>query len=119
MEINVHGKHNKVPKALSDFATQKMQHLGKFLSTITTVDVELYEDGRSHVAHVTVSTPGPVFRSKVTSAEPHAGIDTAMNRLERQIKEFKRKRSGKPPHAKAKAPLLERSLAVTEPESEE
>lgn len=105
MEIKVHGKSSHVPENLQKFATEKLQHLAKFLSTIQTIDVEIYEegkpkDGNGHVAHVTVSTSGPIFRSKVVSDDPHVCIDKAATRLERSIKEFKRKRSGKPPHAR-------------------
>ena len=118
MQITVHGKHKRVPKSLQEFAIEKMAHLERYMSTITNVDVELYEDGRSHVAHVTVSTPGPVFRSKVTADEPHAGIDIALNRLERQVKEFKRKRSGKPAHAKAKLPPSQDAFGADEEASQ-
>ena len=112
MEITVHGKHSPVPESLKQFAAEKAGHLEKYLSTITSVDVQLYEDGKphkttgTHVANLTVTTPGPVFRSKVTSVDPRAGLDDAIERIERQIKEFKRKRSGKPAHAKPKAPLI-------------
>jgi len=118
LEITIHGKHNHVPDSLREFAIEKMEHLSKYMSTITSVDVEMYEEGKAHksplvsVVHVTVATPGPVFRSKVTSSDPRAGIDTALERLERQIKEFKRKRSGKPAHAGPKAPLVEAAPAL-------
>lgn len=103
MEINVHGKHSHVPKSLQEFAEEKMQHLGKYLSTIRSIDVEIYKEGartETHVAHVTVSTSGPVFRSKVSSQDPRASIDIAADRLERRLKEFKRRRSGKPLHSR-------------------
>lgn len=121
MEITVHGKHSPVEKALSQFATDKMSNLGKFLSTITSIDVELYEEGKprngsGHVAHITVSTPGPVFRSKVVSSDPHACIDIALDKLERQIVEFKRKRSGKPAHSRPKVLSADRSKEETSSE---
>ena len=123
MEITVHGKHSYVAKPLQKFAIEKMEHLGKYLSTITTIDVELYEDGKpkngnSHVAHVTVSTSGPVFRTKVTSDDPRAGIDIAQARLERRLKEFKRKRSGKPLHSRPKAVAADRVRVTSQDESE-
>lgn len=107
MDINVRGKHNTVPKAIHSFAIQKFEHLGKYLSTITTIDVELYQDGRhkdggGHVADVRVQTTGPVFRSKATSKDYRASIDIALERLERRVKEFKRKRSGRPAHSRPK-----------------
>lgn len=118
MDITIRGKHNHVPKALQEFAVDKSQHLGRFLSTITSVDIELYEDGKPRdgkgmVAHITVSTTGPVFRAKATTDDFHLSIDTAVARLERRVKEFKRKRSGRPAHGKGKRP--EGSLPAKEP----
>ena len=111
MQISVRGRHNHVPDELQEFATHKMEHLGKYLSTIDSIDVELYEDGKGHkpvtsVVHVTVHAGARVFRSKVSGGEPKAGIDSALQRLVRSVKEFKRMRSGKPAHAKPKAPVI-------------
>lgn len=108
MQITVHGRHFEVPEDLRRFAEQKLGHLSKYISTIETIDVEFSEDGKGHkpgtanLVNVTVQTPGPVFRSKVSSFDPRAGVDQALKRLERQVKEFKRMRSGKPAHPKPK-----------------
>ncbi|MBW3589625.1 MAG: ribosome-associated translation inhibitor RaiA [Actinobacteria bacterium] len=103
MEVRVHGRHNKPSMPVRRFAEEKLGHLGKYLRTIASIDVQLFEDGKprdggNRVAQVTVRTSGPVFRSKATSGTYRASIDIAYERLERRIKEFKRKRSGKPPH---------------------
>lgn len=113
MDIQVRGRHQQVPKALREFAVNKLEHLSRYLSTITSIDVELYEDGRhrsgdGRVARVTVVTGGPVFRAKATSSDLRASVDIAYDRLERKLKEFKRKRSGKPPHSRMKAATADR-----------
>lgn len=106
MEIKVHGR-STVPKHIQDFAHEKYSHLGRYLSTIETIDVELYEDGKpkdgkGHTANVTVATGGPVFRSKVASEDIRTSIEITVQRLERQVKEFKRRRSGRPAHSRPK-----------------
>jgi len=104
MQITIHGRHTEVPPALRAYAEQKFALLSKYLSTVETVDVELYEDGKgadSHVAHVKVATSGPVFRSKVAGKDHKTCIDVAAAKVERRLKEFKRKRSGKPAHARS------------------
>ena len=109
MEITVRGRHEHVPKPLRDFAVQKLEHLSRYLSTIDSIEVELYEDGNpkarknGRIARVTVSTSGPTFRAKADSSDLRASIDIAYERLERKLKEFKRKRSGKPAHSRLKA----------------
>jgi ribosomal subunit interface protein len=109
MEITVRGRHEHVPRPLQEFAVRKLEHLSRYLSTINSIDVELYEDGspktgNGRVARVTVSTSGPTFRAKADSTDLRASIDIAYERLERKLKEFKRKRSGKPAHSRLKAP---------------
>ena len=110
MEVTVHGKHSRIPAATQRFAIEKLSHLARFLPTITSIDIELYEDGkksrtgRSHVADVAVRTSGPVFRSRAVAATYRGSVDLAYERLERRVKEFKRRRSGKPPHLNQERP---------------
>ncbi|MGH2687483.1 MAG: ribosome hibernation-promoting factor, HPF/YfiA family [Actinomycetota bacterium] len=105
MEITIRARDGHVSERLKEFADHKLRRLGRFLSTITTVDVELYEDGSpkatgAHVADLTVATSGPVFRTKGTASDPRASIDMAVERAERRIKEFTRRRSGRPAHSR-------------------
>jgi ribosomal subunit interface protein len=118
MEIRVRGKHRPVPKPLQQFASAKLSHLGRFLKTITTIDVELYRDGRhrsgdGQVARVTVSTAGPVFRARAVATDFTTAVDVAYERLERKLKEFKRKRSGRPPHSRTKGAPTDKVRAVS------
>jgi ribosomal subunit interface protein len=106
MEIRVRGKH-PVPKALQGLAKRKLEHLPRYLQTITTIDVELYVDGRpksgrGHVAHVAVLTTGPIFRAKAASTDFTLSLTLVAERLERKLKEFKRRRSGRPAHYRQK-----------------
>lgn len=104
MEIKVHGKHNHISDSLERFADEKLSRLNKFVPSISMIDVELYEEGRtkdgSHVAEVTVTTNGPSFRAKTTAADHRAAIDIAVDRLSRQMTDYKRKNSAKPAHAR-------------------
>jgi ribosomal subunit interface protein len=107
MEITVRAKHEILSESLRRFAVEKAEHLGKYLSTIDTIEVELDRDGRptgggGHVVRITAATSGPVFRSRATSGDPRAAIDLAVERLGRRLKEFKRRRSGRPLHARPK-----------------
>jgi ribosomal subunit interface protein len=108
VEITVRSQHGHVPSSLQQFAVSKMEVLGKYLSTISTIDVEVDRDGRpkgpnGYIIRVAVATAGPVFRSRVTCDEPASGIDVAVERLSRRLKEFKRRRSGRPLHSRPKS----------------
>jgi putative sigma-54 modulation protein len=123
MEIKVHGKHNHVSDSLERFAAEKLSRLSKFVPTISLIDVELYEEGRvkdgSHIAEVAVTTNGPSFRTKASAADHRAAIDIALDRLSRQMTDFKRKTLGKPAHARpakdaAAPPALDLALLAGE-----
>lgn len=107
MEISVHSQHGHIPDSLRDLVAGKVEGLGKFLSTIATIDVEIDKDGHSYLVRAVVATSGPVFRSRVTCDDPVSGIDVAVERLSRRLKEFKRRRSGRPLHSKPKTASME------------
>src|SRR3979411_881080 len=107
MDITVRSQHGHIPGSLQNLTASKMEGLGKFLRTITSIDVEVDRDGNRNrsnafLVRVAVMTPGPVFRSRVTCDDPVAGIDVAVERLSRRLKEFKRRRSGRPLHSRPK-----------------
>jgi ribosomal subunit interface protein len=119
MEIIIRGRDGHVSERLKEFATTKLNRLERFLSTITTVDIELYEDGSAkatgvHVAELTVATSGPVFRSKGAASDPRASIDMAVDRVERRLKEFKRRRSGRPAHSRPRVHAADMSTEDAE-----
>ncbi len=124
MEIKVHGKHNHISDSLERFAAEKLSRLSRYVPSISLIDVELYEEGRikdgSHIAEVAVTTNGPSFRTKTSAADHRAAIDIALDRLSRQMTDFKRKTSGKPAHARpakdtTPAPVLNLAELATEP----
>lgn len=127
MEIKVHGKHNPVPDSLERYAVEKFSRLTKFLSTITIIDVEIYEEGKhkdgDHVVEVLVSTPGPLFRTSVRRSDHRECIDLALDRLIRQLTDYKDKHSGKPHHPKqakeATAALAQEAVMGAEADEEE
>lgn len=104
MEISVHSQHGHLPDSMKDLAASKVEVLGKYLSTIDRIDLEVDRDGHAtYLIRAAVATSGPVFRSRVLAADPMEGIDIAVERLSRRLKEFKRRRSGRPLHSKPKA----------------
>jgi putative sigma-54 modulation protein len=123
MDVRVHARHGPVPEDVQSYAVEKMGRLSKYLGTIDSIDVEFREEGNPrtgglHVVHISVATTGPVFRCRVSAADPKAAIDTASSRLARRLREFKRRRQGKPPHAgPAHHPLAD--VPIPEPETEE
>ncbi|HEU5117242.1 MAG TPA: HPF/RaiA family ribosome-associated protein [Isosphaeraceae bacterium] len=117
LRITVHSQHGHLPESLKEAVAVKMACLTKFLSTIDTIDVEIDKDGHdTFLVRAKVATSGPVFRSRVTSAEdPLGGVDVAVERLSRRLKEFKRLRSGRPLHSRPKAaPPMQEEMPVAD-----
>ena len=111
MDITVRSQHGHIPGSLQELTASKMEGLGRFLRTITSIDVEVDRDGgrnrsNAFLVRVSVMTSGPVFRSKVVCDDPMEGIDVAVERLSRRLKEFKRRRSGRPLHSRPKTAVL-------------
>ncbi|HEX2052979.1 MAG TPA: ribosome-associated translation inhibitor RaiA [Actinomycetota bacterium] len=104
MEIKVHGRHTEISDSLERFAEEKLSRLTKYGPAIQLIDVELYQEGRlkngSHFAEVAVTCKGLSFRAKTCAADYRAAIDIALDRLSRQMTESKRRRQGKPAHAR-------------------
>lgn len=119
MEIKVHGKHTEISDSLERFAAEKLSRLAKYGPAIQLIDVELYQEGRlktgNHIAEVTITCNGPSFRAKTYAADHRAAIDMSLDRLSRQMSDFKRKRQGKPAHARpAKEPAAPAVLDLAE-----
>lgn len=120
LRVTVHSQHGHLPESLKEAVAGKVACLSKFLSTIDTIDVEIDKDGHdTFLVRAKVATAGPVFRSRVTSAgDPLSGVDVAVERLSRRLKEFKRLRSGRPLHSRPKAapPRMEETAPAELPE---
>jgi ribosomal subunit interface protein len=118
VEIIVRSQHGHVPQPLANLASAKVEGLGRFLSTIQTIAVEVDRDGNpsrggGYLIRVAVATAGPVFRSRVSCDDPMTGVDLAVDRLSRRLKEFKRRRSGRPLHSRPKTgpPTVSENIA--------
>jgi ribosome hibernation promoting factor len=100
MRLQVKGRHIEVTDSLFEYAERKLGKLSRHLSDESRVEVELYvEHNRSiaenQVAEATVWTKGPVLRARESSADMYASIDLVAEKLERQVKRYREKRTRK------------------------
>jgi putative sigma-54 modulation protein len=114
MRIEIRGRNVDVDDELREHVIKRFRRIGKQVSDLATLDVEIYEERNpsiadSQVAEATVWTKGPVLRARECSADMYASIDLLADKLERQVKRYRERRQhGRPHHAKgAGAPLPE------------
>jgi putative sigma-54 modulation protein len=98
MRLEVKGKNVEVSDAVRAYAEEKLGKLERQLNGETVVELELWEErnpsiAASHVAEGTVWTKGPVLRARESSPDVKASIDQLADKLERQVKRYRDKRT--------------------------
>ena len=98
MRLQVKGKNVEVTPSLRAYAERKLGKLEKQLAEQTQVEVELSEQRNpsiadSHVAEGTIFTKGPTLRAREASHDMKASIDQLAEKLERQVKKYRERRT--------------------------
>jgi putative sigma-54 modulation protein len=101
MRLQVKGKNVEVTPSLRAYAERKLGKLEKQLAEQTQVEVELSEQRNpsiadSHVAEGTIFTKGPTLRAREASGDMKASIDQLVEKLERQVKKYRDRRTVEP-----------------------
>ena len=101
MRLQVKGKNVDVTPSIREYAERKLAKLGKQLAEQTQVEVELSEQrnpsiAASQVAEATVFTKGPTLRAREASSDMKASIDQLVDKLERQVKRYRERRTVEP-----------------------
>jgi putative sigma-54 modulation protein len=100
MKLQVTGKNLDVTQPIVDYAERKLTKLAKHLSDSSRVELELAVErnpsiSQSQVAEATIWTKGPVLRARESSTDMYASIDLVADKLERQVKRYRNKRTRK------------------------
>lgn len=98
MRLSVKGRNVEVSDAVRRYAEEKLEKLARQLADPTQVEVELAMEtnpsiARNHVAEATIWTKGPTLRAREAGAGFEAAIDELTDKLERQVKRYREKRS--------------------------
>jgi len=98
MRLQVKGRHVEVTDSLFQYAERKLGKLAKHLSDESYCELELIVEHNpsisdNQVAEATGWTKRPVLRARESSSDMYASIDMAADKLERQVKRYREKRS--------------------------
>ena len=87
------GKHFEITEAVKNYAEQKTSKLLRYYNSINKIDVivEGSGGGRSSVEIIASAEHNKVFVAKESGEDAYACIDTAVRRLERQLRRKKEK----------------------------
>jgi putative sigma-54 modulation protein len=98
MRLQVKGKNLEVSDSIRSYAEEKLRKLDPQLHELTQVDLELMVErnpsiAANQVAEATIWTKGPVLRAREASGDMRASIDQLTEKLLRQVKHYRERRS--------------------------
>lgn len=93
MQINLSGHHVDVTPALRDYVTNKFQRLERHFDHVTNAHVVLSIEKLQQKAEATLHISGANVFADAIDADMYAAIDALADKLDRQIKRHKEKRS--------------------------
>jgi putative sigma-54 modulation protein len=98
MRLQVKGRHIDVTDSLFQYAEKKLGKMARHLSDESRCELELIVEhnpsiSENQVAEATVWTKGPVMRARESSTDMYASIDLVAEKLERQVKRYREKRT--------------------------
>lgn len=99
VEVDIYGRNMEVSDRIFDYATKKVSKLDRYLSDIddARVDLAFSKAARNasdrHVAQITIRGKGFILRSEERADDIFAALDTAVDKMQRQMQRYKGKRN--------------------------
>jgi putative sigma-54 modulation protein len=123
VEVDIYGRNMEVSDRIFDYVTKKVSKLDRYLSDIddARVDLAYSKAARNaadrHVAQITIRGKGFILRSEERADDIYAALDTAVDKMQRQMQRYKGKRNRGRGDGKSAAEVA--PLVVDEKPSEE
>lgn len=93
MNLNVSGHHVDMTQALKDYVNTKMKRVERHFEDMISADVILEVEKLRHKAEATLQVSGATLHAEDVEEDMYAAIDGMMDKLDRQVRRFKDKRS--------------------------
>ncbi|ASK34920.1 ribosome hibernation-promoting factor, HPF/YfiA family [Alloalcanivorax mobilis] len=91
MQINLSGHHLDITDALRDYVDEKFAKLERHFDQITSIQVILSPEPKSHKAESTIHIGGADVFATAQADDMYAAIDALTGKLDRQILKHKEK----------------------------
>jgi len=112
MQINVTGQHLDITDSLRDYVTTKLAKLERHIDTVTSGHVILSVEKLRQKAEATIHINGATLFAEAEDENMYAAIDALTDKLDRQVKKHKEKRSD---HHRGSSSALQASLQEEAP----
>lgn len=108
MQISVTGQHIEVTTSLRDYVTSKLERLERHFDQVTNVHVVLSVEKLRQMAEATIHVNGATVFANAEDEDMYAAIDALVDKLDRQVKKHKEKRSD---HHRAESVAIKSSVS--------
>jgi putative sigma-54 modulation protein len=121
LDVQVYGRNVEVTDRIFDYARKKVSKLDRYLNDVdeARVDLSYVKSARSaedrQVAQITVRGKGYILRAEERSDDVFTALDSALDKLQRQMERYKGKRQRGRGNGKAASEVI----AAEEEEGEE
>lgn len=99
METNLSGHHVDITPALRNYVDTKLERLERHVDNATDVHVILSVEKLRHKAEARLHVTGNQLFADAVDGNMYAAIDLLMDKLDRQVKRIKEKRTDHHPRA--------------------
>jgi len=91
MHVSVTFRNVEPTDSLKEFAAEKIAKIEKYIHTPTDAHVVLSVEKHRHKADITLKAHGMMMRGKNATEDMYASIDGAVDKIERQVKRYRKK----------------------------
>jgi putative sigma-54 modulation protein len=102
MQVSVTFRHMEPTQALKDFAAEKVGRIDKYIHSPTDAHVVLSTERYMHKADITIKAHGMMMRGEEKSDDMYSSIDGAVDKIERQVKRYRKKLTSHKPREGAR-----------------
>lgn len=89
MNIHITGKRVDITDAMRDYIEKKINKITKNLHDVIDVNVTLHIERYRHIAEIMIQAHHLTIRAEGDTADMYTSIDTACNRIEKQISRYR------------------------------
>ncbi|MEE8329869.1 MAG: ribosome-associated translation inhibitor RaiA [Thermodesulfovibrionia bacterium] len=91
MNVIITGRHLELTSNLKEYAKKKIEKFKKYLNNIAEATITLSVEKYRHKAEILLKVNGLMIQAESVTGEMYSSIDEAMDKLERQVKKYKKK----------------------------
>ena len=115
LKVDIYGKNIDLNDRMHDYVSKKVSKLDRYLTEIeeARVDLGYNKSARNaadrYVAQITIRGRGFILRSEERADDIYAGVDTALDKMQRRIERYKGKHFHGRGNGKSSIKLIEQS----------